>query len=478
MPTKLRKLKITRVAVCEQGANYDVESGEGAHILLFKSGDPVVDKQESTVGDVYTDTFAGTASCTDPHCDDPQCPVHGALVRARRKKKRVSKGPIGEMGTHAEPDGDEQPPLDYQTRGQQYDLWECLWQKWQCLCATFSDVCGDWDEDNVPHLPILERSIGQFQADVHQLLVDCGVVEKATPLLATLVDVSKAGAAMAGHRRKRLQDAIAALQQLLEECTPEDYPHGIQPTPDRAGVSAADVRGMSPVMMKGALSMAETIDGVTKRAETAEAQVLALTQRAEAAEARVKELEPLVAKTTDLETTLAKMRQTPEEQEAEYWASVPEPVRKKHEADEAEKVELRKQLDDARAEREQTTYIAKAADFRGFGLVGPKHWRILKAIDTMPEEDRDELLRLMTAAGEQTRTADLFKAAGHEGRNGHTGASADGSASDQLFALTQTYADEKGVPFIKASEVIAKQHPDLFRRATEERRHASRVSTN
>jgi hypothetical protein len=37
MPTKLRKLKITSVAVCHQGANYDDATGEGAHILLFKS---------------------------------------------------------------------------------------------------------------------------------------------------------------------------------------------------------------------------------------------------------------------------------------------------------------------------------------------------------------------------------------------------------------------------------------------------------
>jgi len=42
MPTRLRKLKITSVAVCPQGANYDTETGEGAHILLFKSADAEV----------------------------------------------------------------------------------------------------------------------------------------------------------------------------------------------------------------------------------------------------------------------------------------------------------------------------------------------------------------------------------------------------------------------------------------------------
>src|SRR4029453_8985305 len=90
-------------------------------------------------------------------------------------------------------------------------------------------------------------------------------------------------------------------------------------------------------MTKEDSRMADTLDGVTKRAELAEARVQTL-------EARLAELEPLVVKTAELETALAKMKQTPEEQEAAYWASVPEPVRKKHEADEAEKIELRKQL--------------------------------------------------------------------------------------------------------------------------------------
>jgi hypothetical protein len=510
MPTKLRKLKITRVAVCPQGANPD------ADILLFKSAEPAVSKEEMTTGDVYTDTFAGTSRCTDPDCTDPHCPVHGTQVRARRKKKRVEKGPIGEMGMHGEPDGDEATPLDYATRGQQYDLWETLWDKWQCLCATYNDVCGDWDTDNIPNIPILERSIGQFQDDVHQLLVEGGVLTKIAPHLTALhglvTEIAKVGAAMAGHRLTRLQEAIAALQQILDECTPEDLPHGVQPPIDRAGMSAADAVGLAgymttPALRKGRRAMAvrkntesdkdhcascddddcdnpahdrmnkqeedmaDTLDSVTKRAELAEA-------RAKELEARVADLEPLVAKAADLETTIAKMKQSPEEQEAEYWATVPEPVRKKHEADEAEKIELRKQLSEAREEREQTVYLAKTADFRGFGMVAqPTHARILKAIDSMDDEVREELVRLIKANQEQARTAGLFEARGTEGRNG-AGTGGAQSASDELMALTKAYMDDKGVDWMKASEAVAKDHRDLYQRSVQERRRASRVSSD
>ena len=484
MATKLRKLKITRVAVCPQGANPD------ADILLFKAADPAVDKQGVTVSDVYVDTAVGTAPCADPHCDDPDCPVHGALVRARRKKKRVTKGPIGEMGMHGEPDGDEAVPLDYATRGQQYDLWETLWEKWQCLCATYSDVCGDWDEDNVPHLPILVRSVQQFHDDIQGLLEACGVVAKVAPALAALTTCVKAGAPMAGHRLTRFREALLQLQQILAECTPESI--------TRPGISAAEAAGLPGYMATPAFAKGESSMAVRKNAESDKAHCAHCddpdcenpahdrlkkqeTEMAKEYEARIAELETALAKAqSDLavrETTIAKMQQTPEEQEAEYLASLPEAVRKKHVADQEEMVALRKQLADAREEREQTVYIAKAADFRHFGMAPQQHWRLLKAIDQMPAEDRDELLRLMSAAQEQARTASLFVAAGTAGHNGASSGDG-GDASAQLMTLTKAYMDDKGVDFLKASEAIAKSHRDLYQRATQERRRASRVSSD
>jgi len=330
--TRLRKLKITRVACVDQGANPD------ADILLWKRQDPdSLDKQDAPA-DALPDPTPVTPSSMPP-IGRPASP------RVRRRRRRT-KAPIGKydepMGLHPEPDGDETPPLSYAQRGQQYDLWECLWDAWECFCETVRDVFGDSDADNLPYLPILVESIGQFQADVADLIAPLGLTAKLAPALARLTDVAqedvtKVGAPMADHRRKRLQDAIAALQQILDECTPETIEH--------PGLSAADVRGM-PGIMKGAkvAILAETQESIVTRAERAEAQLVEVTKRAQTAEM---ERDQALANVSDLSSTivtlrneldveraaLAKARQTPEEAEAAYWASVPDVVRKRYEAD-------------------------------------------------------------------------------------------------------------------------------------------------
>lgn len=507
MATKLRKLKITRVAVCPQGANPD------ADIVLFKSVPSAVEKQGVTVGDVYTDTVvgtpgataAGTSHCTDPDCDDPDCPVHGALVRARRREKRLAKGPIGEMGLHGEPDGDEDTPLDYATRGQQYDLWETLWAKWQCLCATFTDVTGDWDADNVPHLPIFERSIGQFQADVHQLLVDGGVVEKVAPALTQLTTLAKAGAAMAGHRLTRLKDAIAALQQILAECTPEDCPHGVQPPVDRTGISAADVVGMPGVMKhprQGDAAMA-----VRKNTESDQEHCAACHdedcdhpahERLKKEESRMADRETALATlkaafdTTKAELVTAQAdlakahadlatlqeaqriaKMSPEEQREALLASMPELVRKSYLDQESRLALIEKTNRDLQEKNERLDYIQKTVEFRHVGFVPDDHWPILKAIDQIPDEAaRTELLRLLKAAAAQLQTSPWITTVG----TGQTSSSAsDGSAEQQLMALAQRHAEEKGVPMDKAIEAVVKAHPDLYQRNMLEKRRTNQV---
>lgn len=206
----------------------------------------------------------------------------------------------------------------------------------------------------------------------------------------------------------------------------------------------------------------------------AQAQIDTLTKRAEAAEARVRELEPLVTKTAELETTLAKMRQTPEEQEAEYLASLPDAVRKKYEADQLEKVDLRKRLAEADERVAKADLVAKTADFRAFGMVPEQHWTIVKAIHAMPEADRDELLRLITANMAQRETAALYTAQGYTSPAA-TGTNGSGSANDQLMALAHTYAKEQAVTLDKAIDAVAKAHPDLWRRDQLEKRATHRI---
>jgi hypothetical protein len=494
VPTKLRKLKITRVAVCEQGANYDIESGEGAHILLFKS-EPPTTKQDDT-----PDPTPVTPSSMDPT---------QSIARRRRWRSR----PLGKQDFsgpgHAEPDGDETPPMDYATRGQQYELWSCLWDMWERFTSTFYDVVGDCDDDNVPHLPILVASIGQFQADVAQLLDELHLVEKTAEAFEVLsgeaTALAKAGAPMAGHRLTRLKDAIASLQQILEECTPKPI--------ERPGISAADVLGMPYVMkgdaavavtknaesdkehcdkcddkdcdnpahdrMKKELQMAETVDGITKRAERAEAQVATLTAQVAALEPQLAQVTADLAKahadlkTLQEEAAIAKM--SPEEQRETLLASMPELVRKSYLDQESRLALIEKANQELHAKSERLDYIQKAVAFRPLGFNPDDHWEILKAIDAMPEAPRTELLRLLKAATEQQKTAALWGTAGSQGAVNLAGT--DGSAESEILALATAHQTEKGGSLGDAIGVIAKSHPELWARDQQEKRFKNRVES-
>ena len=442
MPTKLRKLKITRVAVCEQGANPD------ADILLFK------------------------------HVESP------AVLEEEPQQPRAVAGVTKQSSSSmpAEPDGDETPPLDYATRSLQQGLWRCLWEKWDRFRDTFYDVIGDSDTDNIPHLPILVTSIDQFHDDVATLLTDLGIVEKTASFFTDLSAVSKAGAAMAGHRLSRLKAAIEALQAIFEECTPPEI--------EREGISAAEAAGIPgaingrvpgqslPIAMgKKGESMADTEAVVL--GNLAQEQIDTLRKRAEEAEARVKELEPQLAKiehdlaTLQEELTVTKM--SPEEQRDRLLAGMSEVVRKDYLAKEERLAMLEKSNALLAATNERQGYIAKTMDYRQFGMVPEQHWEILKAIDGMPEEPKDELLRLLKAATEQLAASPLFHANGFEARS-PTGADGSGSAESQILALAQAHATDKGVGLDKAIEVIAKQHPELWERDQREKRFTNRVN--
>lgn len=486
MPTKLRKLKITRVAVCEQGANYDPVTDEGAHILLFKSAVlPTVEKHDA---------------CPDPTPVTPSSMPPIGSTRLRRRTRVVGKQ------DHGEPDGDEAPPMDYATRSRQRDLWGSLWDKWMQFCDTYSACVGDGDEDNVAHLPILVTSIGQFQADVVSLLSDLDLVAKTAPAMATLTDLAtemaKVGAPMAGHRLGRLQEAIRVLQEIFDECVPE--------TIERLGVAAAEVVGYSDPLPGGIPSVrkeGETPMAVRKNTESdkehcaqcddedcdhpahdrlkkeelvegnaAQAQIDALTKRAETAEARVQELEAQVAKRTQdlatLQDEIAISKMSPEDQREQLLKSMPELVRKSYLDQEARLEMIEKSNRELHDKNQRLDYIQKTAAFRHIGFVPDDHWEILKSIDGMPEAPRTDLLRLLTAAAEQLRTSDLFKA---HGSAAYQPGSEHGSAEAQILALAQARAEEKGEPLGKAIEAIAKQHPDLWERDQQEKRRTNRV---
>jgi hypothetical protein len=275
---------------------------------------------------------------------------------------------------------------------------------------------------------------------------------------AATPDVSKAGAVMASHRKMRLQDAIATLQALLDEATSVDMP-ALTDTP-------------VAVYSKGDAPMDTT---APEHPEVLKQEHADLRKRAETAEARVKELEHLEAVAATLEATIADLKLTPDEQVAKYWAQQPEAVRKQHEADELEKADLRKRLQLADERAEQAEYIQKTAAFRSFGIT-PDHWNLIRAIEKkLDEPERDELLRLMKAATEQTKTAALYTSMG---TTGVTNGSLPATAEDQIYALAKAYADEHKCDLGTAQLAVAAQNRELYERSVMEKRRHTRVASD
>jgi hypothetical protein len=305
---------------------------------------------------------------------------------------------------HAEPDGDETPPMDYATR------------------------------------------LEQFRADVEDLLDQVGLakVDAALEELATLAKTETPSAA----RQAQLHTTFAALQAMV---WPQDDP----PT---KGARMAD-KDVSEVQK-------QELEALRKRADKAEARATALQT----------ELETSKAELAKSQEELRKARQTPEEQEAEYEATLPEHVRKKRQEEQAELVAMRKRLQEADERVEKSDYVQKAAALQAIGFVPDKHWSILKGINGMPEEDRTELLRILAANAEQLRTSALFKAVGSNG-NGQAMSAGSGTAEDQLLALAKAYAEEHKCDMLTAQEAVARAHRDLYDKSVLEKRHRTRVAS-
>lgn len=77
-PAALRNLKITRVALVDAGANFDKKTGDGAHIMLFKSA--------PSVADVHVDVPLGSK---DKKKDPPKTDTHKEKSSMNKLFKRI-----------------------------------------------------------------------------------------------------------------------------------------------------------------------------------------------------------------------------------------------------------------------------------------------------------------------------------------------------------------------------------------------------
>ena len=348
--------------------------------------------------------------------------AHVLLYKAALKVSSTPKARKDMMGS--DDDEDEGPPMTLEERQASRALWQQWNPLWWDFCDTVHEVM-DGDEDDAGYADILMASIEQFRSQAGALLGGLGLLSKAAPSLAVLDEVHKAGAVMAAGRKSRLQAAIATLQVILDEAAPKEPP--------------------TTKALKGA-EMAETLEGVTKRAETAEARIKVL------------------------EADLLKAKQTPEEQEAAYLAELPAAVKKQYEADKLEKAALREELRVEKDARQRQEYIEKTASYRAVGIT-PDHWNVLKAIDAMPEQERTELTRILASATEVIKQGNVLATVGKDG----TSTAGDGTEA-KVHALVKAEQEKDGkLSYSDALQKVWAAHQDLYSAYYNEKRQAGRA---
>ena len=455
MTTRLKSLRITRVALVPKGANQE------AHVVLYKQAET---KREQGM-DFSRSAFAyapdGPATWKLRLVETPE----GQPTAAQVGRAIAALRPAGFRGnrvvipaedlpdvkrtvlaawhvTHPEAEAADIPTIlkghdmdDYampMTTDQKLHCRE-WYELWDAFTSSMYDFMQAMAHDPATYAPLMVESIRQFLDHAEAMLTMVGMVEKAHPLLAVCAEVCKQGAVMSAARLRRLEEAIATLQGILEEAMPM--------MEKRKGRHMVDKPTHD----------ADQALTLTKRAETAE-------ERATAAETQVK----------DLEADIAKRAMTPEQQEAAWLASLPDVIRKQYEADKLEKAELRKKLQAAEDRNAKQEYIAKAAGYKALPINPDDDWEVFKAIGGLEEKHRVRIEQLFKSAEELCATAKVFEAVGTGG-----GAGVGGSPA---YAQLEVLAGElqKGTKMTKEQAIVKAMdaRPDLARAHRTEREEA------
>lgn len=306
------------------------------------------------------------------------------------------------------------------------ELWHEWGMLWDAFCSTVYSLLEELTDGETEAASVLSQSILLFQERADTILAGLGLIEKAAAPLAELAAMQKVGRKMSRQRLAQMRSAMQALQAVMDEAT------------------AADA--------------APTTKGYPMSEELT-AKLASVEQELAVARARVMRLD----------AELAKALETPEQQEAEYFKGLPEPVRKRMEQDRIEKEALSLELAELKKASVRQAYIAKTREYAQVGLT-PDDWNVLQAIESLPAEESARILQLLKAAGAQMKTSRLFEQKGYEGG---VGASAD-TAKGELETLVQAEV-AKGVSYPDALGLVTKAHPDLWRKYSAEQQRSTKV---
>jgi hypothetical protein len=356
MPARLRKLKITAVALVDRGAN------QLADVLLYKRAEPLA-----------------------------KMDMHGVPLTT-------------------------QQVLDHHE--------QC--EAWRELRYAFSDSIDSITDYATPEEQgaLLLTAVEEFAANAREILATLDMPEalmkRALTEVNGAVDVVKAGRVIAGQRLQRLKQAVMALQAIIMEAEPGEAEKGKQ-------------------------TMAEKRDemaDITKRAETAEAQMVALQGQVTTLEKRQAEL------LAEVETL----------QPVDIWKGLAPEMRvrieKMEQENEGNKLQIRKR-----------DCISTVQKYSLLPMNPDDHWEVIDKINGLPDDVRKKIYSLFDSHQELARTSAVFKRQGVPSGGAAEEDTATGEVQRLAKAYQVTHAELSEGDAISA---VFREHPDLYARYRQE----------
>lgn len=238
---------------------------------------------------------------------------------------------------------------------------------------------------------------------------------------------------------------LAAIEALAPQIVEKAMAEGFSADPDAAMAAASIIK---EVVMDA--------ESVTNALEKAEADIVALTKRAEDAEAALKDLQDVI-KAKDDEIAKLAAGKPAEGDEEEVLKALPESIRKRLEAAEADARSAREEIQKAKDAAEMAEAIAKAKALQMGDpeKIGGLLLRIRKGATTVA--DADEIEAVLKSAAEIAAKSPLFKAIG-------SAAAVDGDPEDLLKAKADEImkASDGKISFAQAYDKALTDNPALY----------------
>ena len=338
---------------------------------------------------------------------------------------------------YGDDEGGEPPftTLEALSQNQFWAQWSLLWDAFHKSIYSLLEAC---ETDPAGSAPLLMQSINEFQGQARMILTSLGLLEKAKPLL----------------------DAL----------TPTEYAIQRSADPSEQGQGTAYGGKRHCALVKSAVHHMES--WVEKNCPQPKEGTNSM--HVEALQKQIADLKAtnatLATKNADLEKRVTALAMTPEQQETEYFKSLPAAVQATILKEREEKEQLQKDFLALKSAQQQQIYVTKTALYRHVGM-RPDDWQLLQAIDTLPETFATRLNDIFKAVSTQLEKSPIFAELGTGGD--HT-LNAD-SAEAQLQVLVNAEVAKNGKPYAEALAVVVKANKGLYDRYTMERQKQSRV---